>query len=247
MAYLGFLLSIMVCFADNEAGAKQSAKYEDLIYQSMNSIVTLDDLVTTLSVQVASLTTSLSSMQVKMEQIEKQNAILFTSLEEVNGRIAKETNHITAVFQSTQKGLNHLSSGLADLETSVANINTELDNGNKKVVVVSGEASNGHERCVKVCAGTTGRDTTNWLDITGEWGVSAVVDISACGFIKVPTVTTSIEGTSHHWKVLGTSSVYNVEPSNFHIHLYDTFSDPRSGVAKNRKWNVEWIAVGFTC
>jgi len=207
MAYIGFLLSIIVCFATTkEADVKRAGKYEDLIYQSMKSIVTLDELVTTLSVQVASLTTSLSSMQVKVEQIEKQ------------------------------------------LRTSITNIDAKVERVNKEVVVVSGEASNGHEKCVKVCAGTTGRDTTNWLDYSGRLnGVYLDVDMTSCGFVKVPTVTTSIEGTTHHWMVTGTSSVYNVQPSKFRIYLYDAYSNPRKGVAKKRGWNVEWIAVGFTC
>jgi len=205
MAYIGFLLSIIVCFATTkEADVKRAGKYEDLIYQSMKSIVTLDELVTTLSVQVASLTTSLSSMQVKVEQIEKQ------------------------------------------LRTSIANIDAKVERVNKEVVVVSGEASNGHEKCVKVCAGTTGRDTTNWVDYSSR-GVYSDVDMTSCGFVKVPTVTTSIEGTSSHWVLTGTSSVYHVQPSKFRIYLYDTHSDPRGGVAKKRGWNVEWIAVGFTC
>jgi len=266
MAYIGFLLSIIVCFATtNEACAKQSEKYEDLIYQSMKSIVTLDELVTTLSVQVASLTTSLSSMQVKVEQIEKQNARLFTSLEKVNERITNESNEVTAAFKTTQNNLKKLNTGIGDLEssfqargktfktdmaslrTSIANIDAKVEKANKEVVVVSGEASNGHAKCVKVCAGTTGRDTTNWLDHSSYRGVYSDVDMTSCGFVKVPTVTTSIEGTSNHWVVTGTSSVYNVQPSKFRIFLYDTHSDPRRGVARSRKWNVEWIAVGFTC
>jgi len=218
MAYIGFLLSIIVCFATTkEADVKRAGKYEDLIYQSMKSIVTLDELVTTLSVQVASLTTSLSSMQVKVEQIEKQIA-----------------------------GDKKFKYDVASLRTSIANIDAKVERVNKEVVVVSGEASNGHEKCVKVCAGTTGRDTTNWVDYSSR-GVYSDVDMTSCGFVKVPTVTTSIEGTSSHWVLTGTSSVYHVQPSKFRIYLYDTHSDPRGGVAKKRGWNVEWIAVGFTC
>jgi len=240
MAYLWFLLPIMICFATTEeAGAKHSGNYEELIYQSMKSIVSLDELVTTLSIQVARLTTSLSSMQVNVEQVEKR-------LEKVNERVTNEsakTAKVTAALKSSGADLKH---NVENLKTSIANINAKVEKANKEVVVVSGETSNGHEKCVKVCAGTTGRDTTNWKDFS-SMGVYLDVDITSCGFIKVPTVTTSIEGADHHWMLTGTSSIYNVQPSAFRIYLNSNLMDPRNGAAKRKKWNVEWIAVGFTC
>jgi len=236
MAYLSFLLSIMVCFAT-------SGDYEELIYQSMKSIVSLDELVTTLSIQVATLTTSLSSMQVNVEKFEKQNAELFSRLKKVDERVTNESAKVTAAIKSTRADLKH---NVAKLETSIRNIDAKCEKANKEVVVVSGETSNSHQKCVKVCAGTTGRYTTNWLNY-GSAGVYLDVDITGCGFIKVPTVTTSIEGSSSHWVATGTSSIYNVEPSKFRIFLNNNVANPQNGSARQMKWNVEWIAVGFTC
>jgi len=130
------------------------------------------------------------------------------------------------------------------LTTSVAETNAKVDEIDGEVTLVSGEDKAGASKCVKVCAGTTGRTTTNWKDYSSP-GVYLDVGIGSCGFITTPTVTTSLEGSSDHWKASGTASIYNTSPSSFRIYIYN--NNLRAKQAKGWKYNVEWIAVGYTC
>jgi len=197
-------------------------KYEDIIFQSMKTMVSLNDLVTTLSIQVAHLRTSLSEMKEDMEKIAEANAKQASALDEGEQRIAS-------------------------LETSVEKTRAKVEKMDEKVIVVSGEDDPGHQKCVKVCAGTTGRDSTDWKEYNPLNGVHLEVDISECGFIKTPTVTTSIEGVGAHFRTTGTSSVYKTQPTKFKMYLENNAHNPRGGKAEQWKWNVEWIAVGYTC
>jgi len=284
---------------------KVKAKYEELIYQSMKSIVSLDELVTTLSVQVAVLTTSLSQMKVDVKKIGEQNVDLSTAMKELNDRITKESAKVTATMRKTQTDLTDLQSsfkktkkdlgnveteiknlkasdteinvkvnkvnkqvavGVAELRSlskvtkmDIRNIRTEIKNLKasnfkinakvdkmlkKEVAVVTGEEKGGNQKCAKVCAGTTGRKTSSWKNYPSQ-GIYMNVDIRRCGFVKVPTITTSLEGSSSHWTALGTSSVYSAQANRFSIFVYQR--GLRTSSAKKFKWNVEWIAVGYTC
>jgi len=257
MTILGFLLSIMVCFAKTKEAGDLWVK----------SVVSLDELVKTLSVQMADLKTSLSSLKLNVEKIEKQNADLFSSMKKVNERVTKESVKFTAALKSTQADLKNIKTDIVDLEssftqrekdvrhvktevgglkTSVVQVNAKLDNMRKDVAVVSVEGSHGQAKCAEVCAGTTGRGSKyNWVNYDNH-GIYMDVSISRCGFIKTPTVTTSIEGQMWHWKATGTSSVYSVTPSKFRIYL-SLSSKLRKETARYGGWNVEWIAVGYTC
>jgi len=114
----------------------------------------------------------------------------------------------------------------------------------KDVLIVSGEEELREPACARVCAGTTVRSSTNWVDYSTN-GIYTDVDISKCGFVTVPTVTTSLEGSTSHWGTTGSSEVYSVTTSIFRIYLVAPVG--RAGGANKMHWNVEWIAVGYTC
>ena len=113
---------------------------KDLLHTSLQSLVSLNDLVTTLTNKVADLTLSLAETR----------------------------------------------ADLARREVAVEKEIAELKSSTREVLVVSGEEEPGEARCARVCAGTTGRGTTIWNDVTSH-GVKLSVDISRCGFVKVPT------------------------------------------------------------
>ena len=115
------------------------------------------------------------------------------------------------------------------------------------VLIISGEETLSQSNCARLCSGTTGRGTTAWKDYSGPTGVWVDVDMSDCGFTKVPSVTASIEGTSTHWELTGTSSVYNTSPTSFRIYIGANRPNARTSIANKYKWNVDWIATGFTC
>jgi len=269
-------------------------KYEELIYQSMKSIVSLDELVTTLSVQVAVLTTSMSQMKVDvkklgeqnvevsralkvlndritenndkvkvdMERLGVQNGELSRALNVTNDRITKKSDEVTTAFKNTEKDMKTTRTEIAKLQSSLvyakkyfgneikklkesdSEINEKVANVNKEVAVVTGEQGVGNQKCAKVCAGTTGRYKSKWRNYSRS-GIVLDVDISRCGFARVPTIATSLEGATHHWKALGGSSVYHATSKGFRIYVHQ--NGIRSGHAKTKRWNVEWIAVGYTC
>jgi len=226
----------------------------------MKSVVTLNELVTTLTNHVANLKLSLAEMHVKVDEIAKENSEITTSLKIAHWQIkdnAEIQKELKNSFASTRKEMEHtkasighlesqLTKEIAHVETSVEKTNSRIDKMDKEVKVISGEEKDGYGKCAKVCAGTTGRSTSNWVNHSSN-GIRLGVDIKHCGFIKTPTITTSIEGSSSHWIATGTSSIYHASTSGFTIYLRGTEANPRGGRAKAWNWNVEWIAVGPTC
>jgi len=273
---------------------KVKEQYEELIYQSMKSIVSLDELVTTLSVQVAVLTTSLSqikvdvkklgeqngelsralkvinyritenndAVKVDVKKLEEQNGELSRALKVMNDKITRKYDEITTALKKTEKDSKSTKTEIAKLQSSFGNtkkdVETEIKklkasdseikdkvaNVNKQVAVVTAEQTGGNQKCTKVCAGTTGRYKSKWRNYS-SMGIYSDVDIRRCGFVKVPTITTSLEGDGNHWTALGGSSVYSASHRGFRIYV--RFGGVRKGKAKSWKWNVEWIAVGYTC
>ena len=113
---------------------------------------------------------------------------------------------------------------------------------------MSGEEEAGEARCARVCAGTTGRGTTTWPDATSH-GVKLTVDISRCGFVKVPTVTISVEGERYLWRATGLAGVYTTTTTSFlmWVRIEGLQYSPAGGKAEEWGWNVEWVAVGYIC
>jgi len=106
------------------------------------------------------------------------------------------------------------------------------------------EEANSPSNDSRVCSGTTGRTTTNWRNYETD-GVFVDVDISGCGFLTVPTVTTSLEGSGENdWKVIGTSAVVSATNTHFQVYIGEG-TWIRSDQAKTNLWNIEWIAIGL--
>jgi len=266
MVYLLIHVGASSLFTDP---VKVEAKYEELISQSKRSSVSLDEFFKTLSVQVARLTTSLSEMKADMKKIEEQNVVLSAALVKMDERIteesdiaakavhntqselkrtntviAKDVEIINKKIAKTQDGLGNMKTAINNLKISNVQMSGIVNRVSKQVAVVSVEQSGGNGRCGKVCAGTTGRYRSNWQQY-GSNGIYIKVSTGHCGFVTVPTVTTSIEGKSWHWRATGTSSVYDVTTAGFTLYLYK--GGLRTAKAKRGNWNVEWIAVGYTC
>ena len=127
--------------------------------------------------------------------------------------------------------------------------NKKNKRGQVQAQILNGEEENSADTCAKVCSGTTGRRVTDYQNYSDGKNVYVDVDMTGCGFAKIPNVVISVEGSSSHWMALGTSSVYNTTPTSFRVYL----KNDNSGVAKGNlnsesyKWNIDWIAVGFTC
>jgi len=272
--FVRLFMVFLVASKKYRAEETKDGKFEDLIYTSMKSIVSLDELVTELSVQVAKLTTSLAELKVDVQKMQKDlkhtetkmadfedygMSVLEKKVEKVSASLsivkekAGETRKDVAFTKSKivdleEKRIAGLEKEIGKLTTSVAETNSKVDviDGEvPEVTVISGEYTAGSSKCVKVCAGTTGRKTSNWKNYSGGNGIFTNVNMSSCGFIKTPTVTTSLEGSSSHWVATGTSSVYKATETSFSVYIYK--SKLQTSNAKSWNYNVEWIAVGYTC
>ena len=158
------------------------------------------------------------------------------------------TNLKTSVDSEMTNLKTSVDSEMTNLKTTVEEDMADLKATPREVMIVSGEEEAGEARCARVCAGTTGRGTTTWRDYSST-GVTLSVDISECGFVKVPTVTTSIEGSGYHWKATGQAAVYTTTTTSFDMYLDGRASghSPQDGNGEKWGWNVEWVAVGYIC
>ena len=89
------------------------------------------------------------------------------------------------------------------------------------VVMVSdrdGNPPTNPEPCLRVCTGATGRGKTVWRN-DGAVGVYTDVDITACGFINTPLVTTSLNADSYHHYTTGTTSLQSLSADGFRIYV----------------------------
>jgi len=233
-------LMLYVLVTSNMVGANtREEKYEDLIYASMQSIVSLNNLVTDLGVQVTRLTTEMAEVKMSLEKTKQElNSNLLDETEKLDEKIEYLAVEIVSPINEE----------VAALGTSVVEIEATIDTMGSEVMIVSGEQAAGDEKCRKVCAGSTGRENTDWYHWQSE-EIYYDVDISDCGFITVPTVTTSIEGNANLVSVVGATNLWNTSPSSFRVILQHLSSSKnlQGGFAESRDWNIDWIAVGYTC
>jgi len=247
MAFLKLLSSIMFTVILVCAETKEE-RYEDLVHTSMRSVVDLNEVISSFAVQLAQISTSLFDVKLTLEETEN-------SVRSLEQKILDQEAKWTGSVRSLEQGMVDLNAEtLSVIDDEVANLATLISETNAKidgmdmgkegeVMIVSGEQPAGDETCMKVCAGSTGRTTTDWTYYSST-GIYEDVDIGDCGFTTIPTVTTSIEGSGNHWTATGTSSIYDVTTSSFRIYLSHA---SQTGNAEQKKWNVEWIAVGYTC
>ena len=219
---------------------------KDLLMASIQNTIALNEVITQQTQKISETMLSLAAakieiqeMKMKLAKNEIDDAALATKITEMEGAV---TTKIIEVEGAVTTRISTVEEDLSSIKEEVGVLSDTAS-----VTVLNGEETNGDPKCAKVCSGTTGRRTTNWVDYSGSTGIYTEVDISGCGFVKVPTVTTSIEGTSVHWEITGTSAVYDTTTSSFEIYLAANRPNTRQGLATVRFWNVDWIAVGFTC
>jgi len=276
MMSLMILLRLFVFLTMTSLGKTEVERFEDVVLSSIESVAvaTLNEAVSNFVLQLAEISKSLSEVKRNQEQTKKSLDSLeqkFLHLEQerllvIDDKVdALNVSLSVAVKRNqeqTKKSLDSLEQKILHLEqeqeklsvldekvdtlsVSLSVANAKIDDTRDEVMIVSGEQAPGREDCIKVCAGSTGRTTTDWTDYSSN-GVYYDVDISDCGFKTIPTVTTAVEGAGNHWNTMGTSSIYNTSPSAFRMYILG-YSNPQGGKAEAWKWNVEWIAVGYTC
>jgi len=110
------LIMVFLVASKKNRAEETKDKYEDLIYTSMKSIVSLDELVTELSVQVAKLTTSLAVIKVDGEKTQK-------GLEHTKTKIADLENY---EIRGLEKNVEKLTNSLSLVKESVGKTQKDL-------------------------------------------------------------------------------------------------------------------------
>ena len=224
---------------------------KQLLLSSMQSIVSLDELATELSDKVARLTTTMAETRTFVLQLKSSVVSSVEELTTTQQGVKADLEQTKTLVENlrSEHNVSEIAEQVKLLSVALEKTKAELSGVGGEVAVVAGEEDAGNAKCLKVCAGTTGRDSTNWSNYHTN-GLVLDVNIGDCGFVKVPTITTSIEGKGYHWRATGTSAVYNASAQGFRMYLEGGKEDghnPKNGKAEEWKWNVEWIAVGYTC
>ncbi|KAL5272294.1 hypothetical protein ACHWQZ_G000499 [Mnemiopsis leidyi] len=135
---------------------------------------------------------------------------------------------------------------------------------NLRILTIHG--NQGPEPCAMTCVGTTAEADTRWTQdplgaATNHYIITTTVNISQCGFVGTPIVTTSLHtGNSADAKkhqyigalVSGQSTVADLNKDSFKVYLYgfhgNTFKSlPFTPTYGKAFWDVHWSASGFIC
>jgi len=105
-------------------------------------------------------------------------------------------------------------------------------------------AGNPTKNVGKLCTGVS--DSSKWVNYAASSIKSIYVDVdtSKCGYKGTPTYVTSMGGSSNHWTTHGSSEIYVATPKGFRIYIVKPDVDIDPKYAKDRKWAVNWIALG---
>lgn len=220
---------------------------KDMLVIAMQNMVSNNDLVTQLTQNVVQNMLSVGENKKELEtlkvshseEIAKLRLELEETRAELQSQIENGESELRTLLEVAETKFN------SSLETVSSEIKQEISLISSEVTILSAEEGLREERCAKVCAGTTGRGRTNWSHYSSA-GLHVTVDISKCGFVSVPTITTALEGSSSHWTHNGGSEVYSGTATSFQTYIHAVNSDLR-GRADEYEWNMEWIAVGYIC
>ncbi|XP_063682994.1 uncharacterized protein LOC134817663 [Bolinopsis microptera] len=198
----------------------------------------VEELETTLTREMENTKANKRSLEILTETVQALQTTSSNMQTEVGGTTDKVEELETTLTREMENTKANKRS-LVTLTESVQALQTTSSN----VMILNGEESAGNARCAKVCAGTTGRSSTSHSRY-GSQDISIYVNISGCGFVKIPTITTSVEGRGGHDEATGTSSVYSATRTGFTMRFRRGHA---SHYATIYNWNVEWIAIGYTC
>ncbi|XP_063688881.1 uncharacterized protein LOC134821976 [Bolinopsis microptera] len=236
MAFLKLMVfsAVAIILASSKKGGKKGGGLRSLtalVEQQTKKISEITSLVDEAKKEI-------NELKASVEEGKEEINDLKSKIESLKETCAEE---LKASVDEGKEEINDLKSKIESLKETCAE---ELKARKNDVMVVSGEEDLREERCAKVCAGSSVSKATNWEDFSYT-KIYTRVDISKCGFVTIPTVTSSLEGSMSFTTRTGSSYIYRVTSSYFRIYLVSPYG--RGGVANKMGWNVEWIAVGYTC
>ena len=90
------------------------------------------------------------------------------------------------------------------------------------------------------CSGTTVQGSTNWVQHLVNV-IYTDVNTASCGFVTTPKYFTTLDGTSGHINVQGTTSIYTPTPTGFRVYVKRSGATP--SYANQRNWHVRWTGM----
>jgi hypothetical protein len=172
---------------------------------------------------------------------------------------AEDLNGVATTLTNTVKQVRDLSSGTA-LYTAVNNMRTLVAGTTLTNTVIALRDGTGTSPLITsvnalktgaACCGTTPPGSTAWV-VYGGTGASNYVDISiaSCGFTNVPSVVTSLTGSSQHFLSIGQTSVYFLTATSMRVYVTSVAvaagsinANPTTPAEYNAMlWAVAWCA-----
>lgn len=130
------------------------------------------------------------------------------------------------------------------LEANLVKIGLRLDKHASGINWLNNRVRGVDGGSLRIVMGRTSPADTPWQDYTSSNGVFVRVDTSAAGFTTTPIYFTSLGGTSSHWVVSGTTSIYEPTPTSFSIYVTAEPYAKATDLARSQDWHVNWIAIG---
>lgn len=98
----------------------------------------------------------------------------------------------------------------------------------------------------KIVTGTV--EPSEWQDYTiMDTGIYVTVNISSFNFTNPPKIFTSISSVNgtHHWNLIGFSSIYNLTNVGFTVYAqcFDRDYIVRASDAVNNQWRLDYLAI----
>jgi len=135
------IIMLMLAISKGGMSHETEGKCGQDIYQSMTkSLVSLNELVTTLTDHVANLKMSMAEMKVKVDRITEENSELTTSSKIVHWQIkdnAERQNDLKNSLNSTRTELEDTKTVIANLESKVEKTSTRTELENTKTVIAN--------------------------------------------------------------------------------------------------------------
>jgi len=135
------IIMLMLAISKGGMSHETEGKCGQDIYQSMTkSLVSLNELVTTLTDHVANLKISLAEMKVKVDQIAKENSEITTSSKIVHWQIkdnAERQIDLKKSLTSTRKELEHTKTVITNLGSKIEKTSTRTELENTKTVIAN--------------------------------------------------------------------------------------------------------------
>ena len=82
-----------------------------------------------------------------------------------------------------------------------------------------------------------------------QYKIKTIVDMSDCGFVDAPVISTALYGDNHNIITKGAASgLREITADGFELTVHkDTIDYFSVSLAHDQHWALHWLAVGYVC